>query len=104
MTKPKTLAEFRAAHDPDLIHPAKIKAALASLEKEFGPEGHEYDAQFRARTGLPPAQYTAYRDQFKDHQVMVLASGAKSGRRIVWVATLKAVKEFLKVPGVTAVE
>lgn len=93
MPTKKGLADFRAAHDKRIIVPEKFRTALAALAKEHGPEGWEYDQDFRKRARLGPPEMANYRDQFKDHQVEVPSQGDKPSR-IVWVATVKAAKAF----------
>ncbi len=92
MTK-RDHSTFRATHDRRVLVPEKFRAGLASLEKEFGPEGWEYDADFRKRAKVGPPDMTQFRDGFKDYQVEVPAQGDKPAR-IVWVATTKAAKKF----------
>lgn len=93
MTKkstPKTLADFRAAHDPDVIVPNKIRAALAAMEKD-GPEQWAYELDFIRLAGLGQAQIAAYRDRFLQHIVDTSAVNGRSPKR-VWFATAKAAK------------
>lgn len=64
--KPRTIADFRAAHDPDIIVPAKFKAAFEAMEK-LGPEHFLYENEFQKLAGVGQAQLAAYRDQFSMH-------------------------------------
>lgn len=66
--KPKTLADFKAAHDPNVIIPNKIRAGLALIEKE-GPEHWVYEMEFLKLSGLSTTQLAAFRDQFAAHTV-----------------------------------
>lgn len=67
----KNGSTFRAAFDPTVITPNKIRAALASLEKEEGREGWEEEVHFFRRAGVNTGQGAAYRDLFKTHIVEV---------------------------------
>lgn len=90
MPKPiKNLASFRAAHDKNVVVPNKIRAALASLEKEHGAEGWEYEAEFIKRIGTSTTDMAMFRDQFAAHFVEV---GSGSNKKRVWFAALKAAK------------
>lgn len=87
---PRTLADFRAAHDPDVMIPAKIKAALAALASE-GPEEWRYEAEFIALARVSQTQMGQYRDQFTAHIVEASTGGGRAAKR-VWFATPKAAK------------
>jgi hypothetical protein len=92
MSKTKTLADFRNAHDPNVIVPNKIRAALASMLKE-GPEQWEYEGEFIKRADISQTQMGAFREQFIDYIIEApsTASG-RSGRR-VWFADSKVAKK-----------
>lgn len=85
-TKPAftTLAEFQAAHNPDVKIPARIKAGLASLLAE-GKESAEYEAEFSKRAGVSASQIAKYRDQFAKH-IVVVREERKSSPKNVWFA------------------
>lgn len=90
MSKAKaSLASFRAAYDKNVILPEKIRAGLASLEKEHGPEGWEHEAQFIKRVGTSTTDFALFRDQFDKHVVNVASERAP---KRVWFATEKAAK------------
>lgn len=89
MTKPKTLADFKAAHDPDVIVPNKIRAALAAIEK-IGPEHYEYEGDFLKLTGLSTTQLAKYRDQFAAHIIDTPATHGKSSAKRVYFGSAKA--------------
>jgi hypothetical protein len=78
--KPKTLADFQAAHDVNVIIPSKIRAALAALEKE-GAENWEYEVDFLKRAAISTTQLATFRDQFAEHIVEAPAVHGKSTRR-----------------------
>lgn len=65
-TKARTIADFRAAHDPDIIVPAKFKAAFAAMEK-IGPEHHLYENEFSKLVSVGQGNFAAYRDLFASH-------------------------------------
>ncbi len=94
MAKGKSLADFRAKHDKSIIVPAKIKAALDAMAKE-GADNWEYESDFTRRASISQGELGTYRDQFKDHVVMV---GGRNPKR-VWVATVKAAKQFSEISG-----
>ncbi len=81
-TKPKTLADFKAAHDPNVIVPNKIRAALAAIEKE-GAEHWLYEFDFLKLSGLSTTQLAMFRDQFAAHIVEAPGgNGNKSTKRV----------------------
>lgn len=90
-SKAKTIADFKAAHDPDVIVPTKIRAALASLVKE-GAENWEYELDFAKRAGINNTQLGAYRDQFSDHIVLAANTGRTPKR--AWVGDAKVAKKL----------
>ncbi len=83
----KTLADFRAAHDKNVIIPNKIRAALAAMAIE-GPESWEYEVDFLRRAGVSTTDLGAFRDQFEEY---IVEAKAKTVKR-VWFATEKAAK------------
>lgn len=85
---PRDLSSFRAAHDKNVIIPNKIRAALVALEKEHGPEGWEYEAEFSKRAGCSTTDFAMFRDQFATH--FIETGGSRTKR--VWFATVKAAK------------
>jgi hypothetical protein len=79
--KPKTLADFKAAHDPNVIVPNKIRATLAAIEKT-GPEHYEYEGDFLKLSGLSTTQLAMFRDQFAAYIVEApMGNGRKSVKR-----------------------
>lgn len=81
MAKAKTLADFKAAHDPNVIIPSKIKTALAAIEKE-GSENWLYEVDFLKLSGLSTTQLGAFRDQFEAHIVVAPGAHGKTTKRI----------------------
>lgn len=89
-TAARTLADFRAAHDPDVMVPARIRAALLELEK-VGAEEWRYEAEFLPLARVSTTQLAQYRDQFAAHIVETAGVSGRSPKRI-WFATTKAAK------------
>lgn len=85
---PKTLADFKAAYDPNVRIPAAIRAAIASLLAE-GREAWEYDADFirRCGPGVGNTNMTAYRDTFAKHIVKVREKG--KNEKMIWFGDAK---------------
>lgn len=81
MSKAKTLADFKAAHDPNVIVPSKIRVALATIEKD-GPENWVYELDFVKLAGISTTQLAAFRDQFAAHIVEAPATQGKSTKRV----------------------
>lgn len=91
MAKAKTLADFKAAHDPNVIVPSKIRAALAAIEKE-GPEHWLYEVEFIKLAGVSTTQIAAFRDQFAAHIVEAPGSHGKIGKRVYFGSVKVAAK------------
>lgn len=83
-TPGKTLADFRAAHDKNVIVPAKLKKALADMEAEH-PENWSYEADVIKRAGISQTEMSTFRDQFADH---IVETSGKTQKR-VWFASAK---------------
>lgn len=80
----KDLSAFRAAHDKNVIVPAKIKGALEEMLKEH-PENWTYESDFIKRAQISQTDIGMFREQFTDH--IVETSGKVSKR--VWFASAK---------------
>lgn len=80
----KTLDDFRAAHDKNVIVPTKIKAALEAMLKE-GPENWHYEADFIRLAQISQTDMGMFRDHFSEH---VVETSGKSAKR-VWFADPK---------------
>src|SRR5262245_27635058 len=91
-TTARTVADYKAAFDPDVIVPNKIRAALATLLKE-GAEHWEYEIDFTKRAGLNATQFARYRDEFKAHFVETPSTGGRSPKR-VWFSDAKVAKKL----------
>lgn len=91
--KAKTLADFRAAHDPNVIVPTKIRNALAQMEKEGGPENWEYEGDFIKRSGVSQGQMGQFRSEFEAHVVETASNNGRAAKR-VWIANAKAAAKF----------
>src|SRR5581483_9620615 len=91
----RSIASFKASHDPAVILPAKLRKALDAMAKE-GPEVYAYETQdkegaptMQQRSGLSAVQISQHRAAFAPHIVRVDASGTRRGK-YVWFATPKA--------------
>lgn len=83
--KVKTLADFRAVHDPNVVVPAKIKATLAAMEKA-DKTAWEYEGDFLKLSGISTTQLGQFRSQFEGY---IVETTGKSSKR-VWFATVAA--------------
>jgi hypothetical protein len=92
----KTLADFRAAHDPDVIIPNRIRAGLAAIEKE-GAENWLSEGDFLKLTALSTTQLAQHRDKFGAH-IIEQSSGrsGKAGKRFYFGSAKVAAKLRLK--------
>jgi hypothetical protein len=88
---PRTLADFRALHDPATVISNKIKSTLLAMYKE-GPEQWEYESDFVKRAGLSNNQIGGYRDQFADH-VVETPSLSRAAPRRIWFADAKIARK-----------
>ena len=79
--KAKTLADFKAAHDPNVIVPNKIRAALATIGKE-GAENWLYEIDFLRLSGISTVQLATFRGQFAAHIVEVPAGQGRMTKRV----------------------
>jgi len=86
-TKAKTVADWRAVHDKDVVVPQKIQAALEAMLKE-GPENWEYSVDFIKLAGISTTDLAKYREQFIKHIVTTPSIHGKSPRD-VWFANPK---------------
>ena len=91
MSKAKTLADFKAAHDPDVIVPNKMRAGLAAIEKE-GPENWMYEGDFLKLTGISTTQIARYREQFAAHIIETPSTSTKSIKRVYFGSAKIAAK------------
>jgi hypothetical protein len=95
MSKPKgkTLADFRALHDRSVIIPNKIRAALAQMETEGGPENWEYEGELVRRAGIAQCDISMFRHLFEAH-IVDTPETARQHKKRVWVASAKAAVKF----------
>lgn len=84
----RTLADFRAAYDPAIKIPARIREALAELQKEGGPEAWEPEGEFIRRCKVSQTQFAYYRDTFKEHIVELPHTRSSQVKR-AWFADKK---------------
>lgn len=91
--KVKTVADFRGAHDTNVIVPNKIRAAFVAMLKE-GPEQWDYEMDFIKRAGISTTQLGAFREQFLEHVIDAPSgSSGRAGKR-VWFADAKIAKKL----------
>jgi hypothetical protein len=86
--KPRTAADFRAAHDKAVIVPNKIRAALVELLK-IGPEHFEYDNDFMRLAGVSNIDMAAYRLQFAHYWFDTPGKSGGKGSKRVWFGNPK---------------
>lgn len=84
-TRGKTLADFRAAHDKNVIVPAKIRKVLADMEAEH-PENWCYEGDLIKAAGVSQTDMATFRDQFAEH---IVETSGRTPKR-VWFASAKA--------------
>jgi hypothetical protein len=85
-----TLSAFKSLHDPSVIIPGKIKAALAKLARE--EVAFAYEAQdnrggtpMTKRADVSTIHLAQYRKQFAEHIVKVSQdTGSRRAPRLVW--------------------
>ena|SRR5271165_1197274 len=95
--KARTVADFKAAHDRDVIIPNKIRAGLAKL-LEIGKAHYEYDEPFRSLCGIAGKDLATYRDRFKHNWFMTEGTnGAKNAKR-VWFGNAKVAASLRPTP------
>jgi len=82
--KPKTLADFRAAHDLNVIVPTKIKHTLAEMLAEHA-ENWLYEVDFLKRAGVSNSHISGFRDQFAAN---IIETRGHNPKRI-WFASPK---------------
>lgn len=83
----RTVTDFRAAHDPNVIVPSKIRKALEAILAE-GPENWEYEGDLVKRAGISQTQISMFRDMFITHIVDAPGSRSSTPRR-VWFGSPK---------------
>jgi hypothetical protein len=94
-----TLSAFKSLHDPTVIIPAKIKAALAKLAKEDVAFAYEASdprggLAMTKRANVSTIHLAQYREQFAGHIVKVAAdTGSKRAARLVWFGDAAVAKE-----------
>jgi len=80
-TPARTIADFRDAHDRDVIVPKKMRAALEQIAK-VGPEHYEYEVDFMKLASISTGEIAKYRGQFEAHIVETPAAHGKSVKRV----------------------
>ncbi len=88
VNKGRTLADFRAAHDPDVLIPAKIRKALDDMRAE-GEENWEYENDLMRRAAISTTYLARYRPLFDAHVVETTGRNPKK----VWFASTKCAEK-----------
>lgn len=93
--KARTTADFRNAHDKDVVIPNKIRAALVAMAKE-GPEHFVYEQELLELAGISTTDLSKYRDQFTAHIVVVTSQNGKAfaSAKNVWFHDPKVAKKL----------
>lgn len=92
--KARSVSDFRAAHDRNVIVPNKIRAAIAAMAA-IDKEHWEYESDFVKLAGISQTDLGQFRDQFAPNVVETPKMHNRSGRR-VWFATAKAAADAFK--------
>lgn len=95
--KARTVGDYRATYDLDVIVPNKIRAGLAELLK-IGPEHYEFDEGFRSLCGLQAAQLSAYRDMFRNHWFFPPTTNGHKNPKRVWFGNAKVAARLRPTP------
>jgi ribulose bisphosphate carboxylase small subunit len=91
--KPRSVADFRASHDRDVIVPTKIRAALEAIQK-IGPEHYEYEGDFIKLAGISQVDIGKYREQFQDFIVDAPTGHGKSQTKRAYFGSTKVAKKL----------
>lgn len=93
--KGRTLADFRNAHDRNVVIPNKIRAALVAMARE-GPEHFVYEQELLALASISVGDLAKYRDQFADHILVVSHANGKAfaSPKNVWFHDPKIAKKL----------
>lgn len=84
----KSLADFRAAHDKNVIVPARIKKALEEMASESS-ENWCYENDLIKRAGISQTDMGLFREQFAEH---IVETGGHNSKR-VWFALVKVAEK-----------
>jgi hypothetical protein len=95
ISKTKTIADLRAAHDKTIINPRKVETTFAAMLKD-GKEAHEYESEFMKRAGLANNEVGDVRKLFGKHVVVAVALNSKKAPRNVWFADAKVATKVCK--------
>lgn len=81
------LAAFKAANDPKVIIPNKVRAALDKMAKA-NPESWAAEEDLLAAAGVTKEEIRGHREAFDDHIVEVKKKGRSTPARF-WFADVK---------------
>lgn len=97
--KTVNLETFRAALDPDVRQPAIIRAGLAAMQAELGPQAHEVEFEFLKRCkGVGNNHIGTWRKMFMAHIVIARPDGKNEKR--YWFADMKVAAKAAKMRGI----
>lgn len=88
----KTLADFRAKFDRDVVIANRIKAAFAAM-LESGPEEHEEEPDFLKLAGITINDLKRVHEQFSSHLVEMPAVKRDRAPYKVWFASPEVAKQ-----------
>ena len=95
--KARTVADYRAAHDKDVIIPNKIRAGLARL-LAIGPEHYADNEEFRALCGVQAAELATYRNQFARNWFIVAGTNRSKTPKRIWFGNPKVADRLRPTP------
>jgi len=81
----RSVAEFQRLHNPDIVIPEKIRAALAGV----GADKWVYETELARLAGMASERVRAYRHLFPDHVVAVKLNGP-----FVWAGSPEAAQQL----------
>lgn len=99
--KTANLTTLRAALDPDIRHPAIIRAALKTMATELGAEAYEVEYDFLKRCkGVGNNHVGQWRETFRAHIVCGRPDGKNEKR--YWFPDVKVAAKAAKIRGMRA--
>jgi hypothetical protein len=99
--KAVNLTTLRAALDPDIRHPAIIRAGLKAMAVELGAEAYEVEYDFLKRcTGVGNNHVGVWRETFRAHIVVGRPDGKNEKR--YWFPDVKVAAKAAKIRGMRA--
>lgn len=93
-TPGRSMSDFQATHDKNIVIPTKIKAALAAIGEEY-----RYEFEFLKEAGISINDLARFRDQFDGHMVVVRTRDSKP--KNVWFGTTANADKAREMDGVS---